>query len=128
MSKGALWRNFWLPAPPVAPAALPRWKVPITISDDFLTVRPSLDELFDQIVQNYSGFRRKSGGPYRRMDIDALLEFEDARFGCDVPVRIPFYITCQDCPGRSISSGLSPVCGRSGVFGRETPLVVLVLT
>jgi len=61
MSKGALWRNFWLPAPPVAPAALPRWKVPITISDDFLTVRPSLDELFDQIVQNYSGFRRKSG-------------------------------------------------------------------
>ena len=68
-------------------------------------MRPSLDELFDQIVQNYSGFRRKSGEPYRRMDIDALLEFEDARFGCGVPLRIPFYITCQDCRGRCISGG-----------------------
>ena len=128
MSKGALRRNFWLPAPPVAPAApLPRWKVPITISDDFLTVRPSLDELFDQIVQNYSGFRRKSGGPYRRMDIDALLEFEDARFGCGVPLRIPFYITCQDCRGRCISWGLCSACGGSGAVERANQVILEIL-
>jgi hypothetical protein len=103
MSKGTLWRNRWFPVAPGAPAALPRWKAPITISDDFLTVRPSLEELFDQIVQNYCGFRRKSGGPYRSMDIDAALEFEDARFGCGVPLRIPFYIICRECGGSCIS-------------------------
>jgi DnaJ-class molecular chaperone len=117
MSKETLWRNRWFPgAPgaPGAPAALPRWKAPITISDDFLTVRPSLEELFDQIVQNYCGFRRKSGGPYRSMDIDAALEFEDARFGCGVPLRIPFYIICRECGGSCISWGLCSACGGSG--------------
>jgi hypothetical protein len=81
MFKRIVWRNFRPPDAPGKLAELPRSKAPITISNDFLTVRPSLDELFDQVVQNYCGFRRKSGGPYRDMDIDAVLKYEDARFG-----------------------------------------------
>ena len=80
----------------------------------FLTVKPSLEELFDQIVQNYCGFRRKSGGPYRSMDIDASLEFEDVRFGCGVPLRIPFYVICRECGGSCISWGLCSACGGAG--------------
>jgi DnaJ-class molecular chaperone len=126
MSKEALWRNYWFPAAPGTPAALPRWKAPITIADDFLTVRPSIEELLDQIVQNYSGFRRKSGGPCRSMDVDALLEVEDARFGCSLSMRIPFYITCQNCSGRCISWGLCSACRGSGTFERSSQVILRI--
>lgn len=69
-------------------AELPRWKAPITIPDDFLTTQPSFEELSDHVAQNFLGFRRKSAGPYARLTFEAILEREDARFGCYLPVRI----------------------------------------
>jgi hypothetical protein len=68
----------------VAAAESPRRKPSVAIPDDFLTMRPSTEELLDHIAQNFFGYRRKSGGPYCGMDIDALLNSEDARFGCRV--------------------------------------------
>jgi DnaJ-class molecular chaperone len=69
----------------------PREKAPLNVPNDFLTVRPSIDELLDQFAQNFLSPRSKSGGPYRRLDIDAILEAEDARFGCRLPVRIRYF-------------------------------------
>src|ERR1700730_8156504 len=69
-------------------AEAPRWKPPVTIPDDFLTMTPSLEELRDHISQNFLGYRRKSDGPYRRLGLDAMLHREDARFGCHLPVSL----------------------------------------
>src|ERR1700674_843002 len=74
------WRTF--------AAEAPRWKPPVTIPDDFLSMKPSLEELRDHISQNFFGFRRKSNGPYRRLGLDAMLQREDARFGCHPPVSL----------------------------------------
>ena len=66
----------------------PRQKAPLTIPKDFLTVRPSIEELLDHFAQNFLSPRSKSGGPFRKLDVDAFLESEDARFGCRIPIRI----------------------------------------
>ena len=66
----------------------PRWKPPVTIPDDFISMTPSLEELRDHIAQNFFGYRRKSDGPYRRFGLDAMLQREDARFGCHLPVSL----------------------------------------
>jgi curved DNA-binding protein CbpA len=66
----------------------PRQKAPLTIPKDFLTVRPSIEELLDHFAQNFLSPRSKSGGPFRKLDMDAFLESEDARFGCRIPIRI----------------------------------------
>ena len=105
--------------PRVASNELPRWKPPVVIPDDFLTTSPSTEELLDHITQNFFGYRRKSGGPYCSMDIDALLNSEDARFGCHVPFRIRFFTTCQECGGTCLSWGLCSQCHGSGVIGDE---------
>jgi hypothetical protein len=105
--------------PWVASAESPRWKPSVAIPDDFRTMRPSTEELLDHIAQNFFGYRRKSGGPYCGMDIDALLNSEDARFGCRVPFCIRLYMTCQECRGTCVSWGLCSRCHGSGVIGAD---------
>jgi hypothetical protein len=82
--------------PWTASAEPPRCKPSIVIPNDFLTMRPPTEELLDHVAQNFFGYRRKSGGPYCGMDIDALLDSEDARFGCYVPLPHP---VLYDMPG-----------------------------
>jgi hypothetical protein len=53
-------------------------------------VRPSIDELIDQFAQNFLSPRSKSGGPYRQLDVEALRDSEDARFGCRLPIRVQY--------------------------------------
>jgi len=105
--------------PWVASNELPRRKPPVVVPDDFLTTSPSTEELLDHITQNFFGYRRKSGGPYCSMDVDALLNAEDARFGCHVPFRIRFYRKCQECGGTCLSWGLCSQCQGSGLIGDE---------
>jgi DnaJ-class molecular chaperone len=69
-------------------AETPRWKPPVTIPDDFTSMTPSLEELLDHISQNFHGYRRKSDGPFRRLGLDAMLQREDTRFGCHLPVSL----------------------------------------
>src|SRR5262249_54591592 len=51
-----------------------RSRAPMTVLDDFLTVRPSIEELLDQIGQNFFGYREKSGGRLRRLEMEAILD------------------------------------------------------
>jgi hypothetical protein len=80
-----------------------RSKAPLTVPEDFLTVRPSIEELLDHIAQNFFN-PRKSGGPYRKLAIEAFLQPEDVRFGCHVPLGIQSYVRCDDCGGAGCSS------------------------
>ena len=78
-------------------------KTPVTIPKDFLTVRPSVEELLNHIAQNFFN-PRKSGGPYRKLGIEAFIQPEDARFGCRVPLGIQSFVTCDECRGVGCSS------------------------
>jgi curved DNA-binding protein CbpA len=69
-------------------AEMPRWKPPVMIPDDFISMTPSLEELLDHISQNFHGYRCKSDGPFRRLSLDAMLQREDTRFGCHLPVSL----------------------------------------
>jgi curved DNA-binding protein CbpA len=69
-------------------AETPRWRPPVIISDDFLTMKPSLEELRDHVAQNFVGYRRKSTGPHTALGFEAILRREDARFGCHLPVSL----------------------------------------
>ena len=86
-----------------ASAELRRWKSPLTVPQDFLTVRPSIEELLDHIAQNFFN-PRKSGGPYRQLGVEAFIQPEDALFGCQVPIGIQSYVRCHECHGTGCSS------------------------
>jgi molecular chaperone DnaJ len=101
-----------------------RSKTPVTITDDFLTLRPSIDELLDQIGLNFFGYPRKSGGPYRRLGVEAILDADEARFGCRVPFNVPAFVTCPSCDGMSDWLGICPVCYGQGVVESSRQVVL----
>ena len=80
-----------------------RRKSPLTVPKDFLTVRPSIEELLDHIAKNFFN-PRKSGGPYRKLGLEAFIQPEDARFGCYFPLDIQSYLRCDECRGVGCSS------------------------
>jgi DnaJ-class molecular chaperone len=85
------------------PSAEPRRTAPVAVPTDFLTVRPSMEELLAHISQNFFN-PRKSGGPYRKLGVDAFIQPEDARFGCHIPLGIQSYVRCDECLGTGCSS------------------------
>jgi molecular chaperone DnaJ len=70
-----------------------------SIVQDHSTRRPTIEELLDRISQNFVGYRRKTEGPYRRLGMEAVLEPEEARFGCRLPLWVPGYAECPECRG-----------------------------
>jgi molecular chaperone DnaJ len=71
----------------------------IRVFEDHLVLRPSIEELIGHISQNFFGSRRKSGGPCRRLGMEAILERDEARCGCRLPLRLPCYVECTQCNG-----------------------------
>jgi len=103
-----------------------RAQSPMTMVDDFLTIRPSIEEVLDQISQNFFGNRQKSGGQLRRLGVEAILDADEARFGCRVPFILPSYISCQTCDGTGEWWGLCPGCYGRGVVESEREVVLAI--
>ena len=93
-----------------------RSEAPVTILDDFLAVRPSIEEVIDHIGGNFFGYRKKSGDRLRRLGVEAILDAEEARFGCSVPLRVPCLVTCSRCGGSGECWRLCPRCYGRGII------------
>jgi hypothetical protein len=112
------------------PADALRLKSPISIADDFLSMKPSLEELRDHVAQNFLGYRRKSGGPLRRLSFDAFVQPEEVHFGCCLPVilfedlpRILFQIVPDTHSSQQFESDLNPIGIRNLIL---QPRIVVV--
>jgi molecular chaperone DnaJ len=102
----------------------PRPKAAPSITDDFLTLRPSIDELLDHVRLNFFGYPRKGGGPYRRLGVEAILDRDEARFGCGVPFNVPAFVPCPSCDGVSEWLGICPVCYGQGMVESRRQVVL----
>lgn len=122
-------RNPHAGRPPLS-ASAPRLKPAIDIADDFLSLRPSFEQLRDHVAQNFLGYRRKSGGPLRRLCFDAILQPEDVRRGCYLPVilfedlpRVLFQIPPETHSGQQLEVDLSRIGIRNLIL---QPRIVIV--
>jgi curved DNA-binding protein CbpA len=61
---------------------------PVTIVHDLRELRPSLEGLLCRSKPHFFARRPKSGGMYRRLRLDAILEPEEAHFGCRLPLDV----------------------------------------
>jgi molecular chaperone DnaJ len=116
-----------VPRRPMAAEPLRR-RSPVTVLDDFLTIRPSVEEVLDQVAQNFFGYREKSGGRQRRLGLEAILDAEEARFGCRVPFRVPCLVTCPQCDGTSDRWRLCATCYGRGVVESTREVVLDIPT
>ena len=85
------------------------------IPDDFANSVPSLDEFLDHVAQNFFGFHRKSRGPLRRLGVEVVLNPDEARYGCRLPLELPIFEECTRCRGFDLGWGLCPACHGYGL-------------
>jgi curved DNA-binding protein CbpA len=65
-------------------------KAPVRLFDDFLAVRPSpLEEFIDSLERSVFGYPGSSGGRTRRLRLEAILDVQEARLGCRIPLSTP---------------------------------------
>lgn len=103
-----------------------RSKPPLRVIHDLLTVRPSTEELLDYSRQNFFRHRPKRGGPYRRLRVEAMLEPEEARLGCEVPFKATCYVECPVCGGTGEWWGLCRECYGTGMVEGERGAVLRI--
>jgi DnaJ-class molecular chaperone len=92
-----------------------RRRAAITIPDDFDAAAPEIGEFLDHVAQNFFGFHRKSHGPARRLGVEIVLNPDEARFGCRVPLDLPRYSACPQCARSDPGWGLCPLCHGYGL-------------
>jgi molecular chaperone DnaJ len=108
---------------PLSAEAL-RARTPIAVLDQFLTVRPFVEELLHHIGRNFLSNLPDRGGPPRRLVVEAILEEEEARFGCRVPFELPSYIRCPRCEGTGEWWGICTGCDGRGVVESTRELML----
>ena len=101
-----------------------RVRQPVSIVDDFLRLRPSIGEVLDHLRQNFFGYRPKSGGPYQRLRVEAILEQDEARFGCRLPFNVPCYVKCGQCAGVGGPWEICPFCCGRGMVQSARQIVL----
>ena len=89
----------------------------------------NMDDIFSSFGDIFSGMfggggrRRNSTGPQQGQNVLSYvrLTFEEAVFGCEKTVEIPFKETCQTCNGTGAKPGTEPeTCSNCGGSGRVT--------
>lgn len=71
---------------------------PIRLFEDFGTIVPGLEEIFDHIRRNFFGPSRKVE-PVRDLHVEVILDREEAAWGGDLPLEVPLYVRCPRCGG-----------------------------
>ena len=77
-------------------SAFPR---PVSFWEDFGTIFPSIEEILDHIRTNFFGPTRKVE-PLRGLNLEVLLDPDEAAYGVTFPIEIPVYHHCPYCNGR----------------------------
>lgn len=89
----------------------------------------NMDDIFSSFSDIFGGMfggggrRRNSTGPQNGQNVLASVRitFEEAVFGCEKTVEIPFKETCQTCGGSGAKAGTSPeTCPKCGGSGHIT--------
>lgn len=93
---------------------------PMSVPDDFGTVRPSADALLDRFRRNFSGIGVPKAERPQALTVQVELSLEQAARGVVVPIGIPVFERCPRCGGTG-EDWLFPCldCGQEGYVERR---------
>ena len=78
---------------------VPEFPRPVSFWEDFGTIFPSVEEILDHIRTNFFGPTRKVE-PLRNLNLEVVLDPDEAAYGVTFPLKIPVYHHCPYCNGR----------------------------
>ncbi|MCG3150321.1 MAG: Chaperone protein DnaJ [Verrucomicrobiae bacterium] len=91
--------------------------------NEFATVQPSFDELFDRLWSNFSGFDQPKAEHLESLTLEVILDPVEARTGGRVRVEIPARAECSTCGGHGHLAGYECWrCAGHGTLTTECPV------
>jgi DnaJ-class molecular chaperone len=72
---------------------------PLSLFADFGTIRPSLDALYEHLLQNFTGGEASKAVQPASLTVEVQLSPYEARQGVMVPLGIPVFVRCAVCGG-----------------------------
>jgi molecular chaperone DnaJ len=118
----------WPPVVPVARGAdIPLADEPISLLRDFHATFPSVDEIFERLLRNFTEVHVPKAERLRPLDLDLILTPDEATAGGSVSIGVPVFYRCEVCQG-SGRDWLFPclACGETGMVEREHPVRIRI--
>ena len=89
---------------------------PITIIDDAESIRPSLNALRERFVRNFTGLNVPKSERLEPLTVELILTPQEARYGIELPIRVPTFYICRVCRGTGQDWLFSCLaCGAQGI-------------
>jgi molecular chaperone DnaJ len=126
MAKKPIHRWGAGPAPePLIPESSPADFGDISLARSFRTVRPSFDEVFDWLWQNFSNLAPPKSGRMENLTLEVPLSPEQASHGGTARVLVPARAACPVCGGYgSVGYYLCNHCAGEGAITGEIPVAI----
>ncbi len=100
---------------------------PISLMRDFHATSPSVDEIFERLVRNFTGVHVPKAERLRPLDLDLILTPEEARTGGSVSIGVPVFYRCDTCEGSGRDWLFRCLaCGETGMIEREQPVQIRI--
>jgi molecular chaperone DnaJ len=97
----------------------------ISLTSSFETFRPSFEEVFDHLMENFFGEPRKKATKNKSFNCEIILSPEEARRGGRAYVLIPVVIPCPACRGRGFVESFDCIgCNGAGKIAEEHPVKI----
>lgn len=97
----------------------------ISITSSFETYRPSFEEVFDHLMENFFGEPRKKAERNQNFNFEITLSPEEASRGGRARVLIPVVVPCPTCRGKGFVESFDCIrCNGAGKIAEEHPVKV----
>ncbi len=92
---------------------------------DIGNIFSDIDNLFNNLREAFFGHGRRRATGREGLQVEILLDHEEAKSGGSLTLDIPVYVQCSACRGRGRRySSVCPHCGGSGRLRREKEITI----
>jgi len=119
-------RNIGRPAPePLVPEQGPIDLGEISPVRSFQTFRPSFDEIFERLWDNFSSIGWPKSGRFQSLTLEVTLTRDQALRGGNAKVMVPVHATCPICRGAGgVGYYECSRCAGEGAISGEIPIPI----
>lgn len=116
-----------LPPAPRVGGADPLFPEPISLLRDFHATSPSVEEIFERLLRNFSGVHVPKSERLRPLDLDIIVNQDEIAAGGSLSIAVPVFQTCETCQGTG-RDWLFPClsCGATGMVEHEEPVRIAI--
>lgn len=100
---------------------------PLSLFQDFWTITPSFDALWERMLRNFTGRGVPKSEHAEALNVQVVLSPEEARHGGVIRLGVPVFTPCTNCAGSGYEwEFICRICAGQGMIEREAMVPVRI--